>query len=253
MSEFKYRQFQGGIILWAVRWYCKYGISCRDLEEMLNERGVDVDHTTLYRWVQHDAPELEKHTLWYQNRLSFSSRVDETYVEVKGQWKYLFRAIDKHGDTIDFLLTSRRDSKAAKRFLAKALRRSKRYVPSRINTDKNPAYGLALAELKREGKTPDYVKLRQVKYLHNRLESDHGKLKRLIEPTLGFQSMRIAAAPLRVLRSCGCSRRGNLMVGSALSAEGLKSPSSTGSLEFTPELRLEEGYLCLNSKDAIER
>ena len=197
MSEFKYRQFQGELILWAVRWYCKYGISYRDLEEMLQERGVEVDHTTLYRWVQNYAPELEKRTLWYQNRLSFSWKVDETYVKVKGQWKYLFRAIDKHGDTIDFLLTSRRDSKAAKRFLAKALRRSKRYVPLRINSDKNPAYGLALAEPKREGKAPDYVKLRQVKYLNNRLESDHGKLKRLIKPTLGFQSMRTAAATIK--------------------------------------------------------
>ncbi|KZK92586.1 MULTISPECIES: IS6 family transposase [unclassified Pseudovibrio] len=186
MSEFKYRQFQGEIILWAVRWYCKYGISYRDLEEMLKERGVDVDHTTLYRWVQHYAPELEKRTLWYQNRLSFSWRVDETYVKVKGQWKYLFRAIDKRGDTIDFLLTARRDSQAAKR-----------YVPLRINTDKNPAYGLALADLKREGKAPDYVKLRQVKYLNNRLESDHGKLKRLIKPTLGFQSMRTATATIK--------------------------------------------------------
>ncbi|KZL14454.1 Integrase core domain protein [Pseudovibrio axinellae] len=154
MSEFKFRQFQGEIILWAVSWYCEYGMSYRDLEEMLNERGVDVDHTTLYRWVQHDALELEKRSLWYQNRLSFSSRVDETYVKVKGQWKYLFRAIDKRGDTIDFLLTTKRDSKAAKRFLAKALRRSKHYIPSRISTDNNPAYGLALAELKREGKAP---------------------------------------------------------------------------------------------------
>ena len=149
---------------------------------------------------------------------------------MKGQWKYLFRAIDKRGDTIDFLLTARRDSKAAKRFLAKALRRSKRYVPLRINTDKNPAYGLALAELKREGKAPDYVKLRQVKYLNNRLESDHGKLKQLIKPTLGFQSMRTPTATTKGLEVMRMFKKGILTAGSGLSSEELRRPSSTAGL-----------------------
>ena len=85
-----------------MRWYCRYGISYRELEEMLGERGVEVDHTTLYRWTQRYAPELEKRTAWYRSRLSFSWRVDETYVRVKGRWKYLYRAIDKDGATLDF-------------------------------------------------------------------------------------------------------------------------------------------------------
>ena len=103
MSDFKWRHFQGALILWAVRWYCKYGISYRNLEEMLEERGVDVDHTTIYRWVQHYAPEMEKRLRWYWKRpgLSRSWRVDETYVKVKGKWVYLYRAVDKDGDTID--------------------------------------------------------------------------------------------------------------------------------------------------------
>ena len=109
-----------------------------------HERGVTVDHATLYRWVQRYAPELEKRTLWYQNRISFSWRVDETYVRVKGRWKYLYRAIDKDGNTLDFLLSDRRDAKAAKRFLAKALRRSRDWKPQVINTDKNPAYSEAI-------------------------------------------------------------------------------------------------------------
>ena len=139
---------------------------------------------------------MEKRTLWYQNRLSFSWRVDETYIRVKGRWKYLYRAIDKEGKTLDFYLADRRNTKAAKRFLAKALRRSRDWKPRVINTDKNPAYGEAIAELKKEGDLPPDVKHRQAKYLNNRLKSDHGHLKRLIRPTLGFQSMKTARATI---------------------------------------------------------
>jgi IS6 family transposase len=164
---------------------------------MLHERGVAVDHTTLYRWTLRYAPELEKRTAWYRSRLSFSWRVDETYVRVKGRWKYLYRAIDKEGATLDFYLADRRSAKAAKRFLAAALKRSRDGAPRVINTDKNPAYGEAIAELKKEGAIPDELEHRRAKYLNNRLESDHGKLKRLIRPTLGFQSMRTARATIK--------------------------------------------------------
>jgi transposase, IS6 family len=197
MAVFRWRHFAGEIILWAVRWYCRYGISYRELEEMMGERGVAVDHTTLYRWTQRYAPELEKRSAWYRSRLSFSWRVDETYVRVKGRWKYLYRAIDKEGATLDFYLADRRNAKAAKRFLAKALRRSRDWMPRVINTDKNPAYGEAIAELKKEGRLPKDTHHRQVKYLNNRLEGDHGKLKRLIQPTLGFQSMKTAYATIK--------------------------------------------------------
>lgn len=116
-------------------------------------------------------------------------------MKVRGRWAYLYRAIDKRGDTIDFHLSPARDAKAAKRFLSKALRglrTSER--PKVINTDKAPTYAAALAELKKEGKCPKDTRHRQVRYLNNRLESDHGKLKRLIKPTLGFQSLRTAFA-----------------------------------------------------------
>src|SRR5512143_2658967 len=154
MAVFRWRHFAGEIILWAVRWYCRYGISYRELEEMMGERGVAVDHTTVYRWTQRYAPELEKRSAWYRSRLSFSWRVDETYVRVKGRWKYLYRAIHKEGATLDFYLADRRDAKAARRFLAKALRRSRDWTPRVINTDKNLAYGEAIAELKKEGRLP---------------------------------------------------------------------------------------------------
>jgi transposase-like protein len=123
--------------------------------------------------------------------------VNETYIKVRGEWKYLFRAIDKEGRTLDFCLSDIRNAKAAKRFLAKALRRSKHYRPGKINTDKNPAYGEAIRELKKEGLLPADCLHRQVKYLNDRLESDPGKLKRLIKPTLGFQSMRTAYATIK--------------------------------------------------------
>jgi len=103
MGEFKYRQFEGEIIIQCVRWYCKYGISYRDLEEMMLERGIEVDHTTIYRWVQRYAPEIEKKMRWYlQGGTTGSWRVDETYIKVKGKWKYLYRAVDSKGRTIDF-------------------------------------------------------------------------------------------------------------------------------------------------------
>src|SRR5512147_2781413 len=114
-GEFKWRHFAGEVILLCVRWYCRYGISYRDLEEMMGERGVAVDHTTLYRWVQRYAPELEKRSAWYRSRISFSWRVDETYIRVKSRWKYLYRAIDKEGKTLDFFLSDGRNAKAAKR------------------------------------------------------------------------------------------------------------------------------------------
>ncbi|MCT2468215.1 DDE-type integrase/transposase/recombinase, partial [Acinetobacter baumannii] len=151
MNPFKGRHFQRDIILWAVRWYCKYGISYRELQEMLAERGVNVDHSTIYRWVQRYAPEMEK------------------------------RAVDSRGRTVDFYLSSRRNSKAAYRFLGKILNNVKKWqIPRFINTDKAPAYGRALALLKREGRCPSDVEHRQIKYRNNVIECDHGKLKRII-------------------------------------------------------------------------
>ena len=123
MLAFKWRHFAGEVILWAVRWHCRYGISCRDLQEMLGERGVVVDHTTIYRWVQAHAPELGERLDWCRSRLSFSWRVGETYVRVKGRWRYLYRAIDKDGATLDFYLSERRNAKAVRRFLGAALKR----------------------------------------------------------------------------------------------------------------------------------
>jgi IS6 family transposase len=199
MSEFKWRQFEGEIILWAVRWYCRYGISYRDLEQMMGERGVSVDHSTIYRWVQRYAPEMEKRLRWQWRRpQSTSWRVDETYVKVRGNWAYLYRALDKDGNTIDFYLSPTRNAKAAKRFLGKALNGLKDWEkPTVINTDKAPTYGIAISELKTEGKCPENTVHRQVKYLNNVVEADHSELKQLIRPVRGFKTLKTAYATIR--------------------------------------------------------
>ena len=200
-SDFKGRHFEGMIILWAVRWYCRYGISYRELEEMLTERGVKVDHTTIYRWVQHYAPEIEKRLRWQWKRLTWNShswRIDETYIKVKGKWAYLYRALTSDGDTIDFYLSSTRNAKAAKRFLGKTLSGVREWEKPRVlNTDKAHSYAIAIRELKQEGKCPEETEHRQIKYLNNIIEADHGKLKRLIKPTLGFKSMKTAYATIK--------------------------------------------------------
>lgn len=199
MNIFRGRHFKYDIIIWAIRWYCKYGISYRDLEEMLTERGVEIDHSTIYRWVQYYAPKMLDKLKWYwKPKLGLSWRVDETYVKVRGKWVYLYRAIDRGGDTIDFYLSSTRNSNAAKRFLGKALKSIPEYShPRSINTDKNPSYGKAITELKNTGKCKTDIEHRKIKYLNNIIESDHGKLKRLIKPTLGFKSMKTAYATIK--------------------------------------------------------
>ena len=146
MNEFAGKHFKGEFILWAVRWYCKYGVSYRELEEMLRERGLEVDHTTIYRWVQIYSPKLKKKLAWcYRNQFGHSWQVDETYVKVSGRWVYLYRAIDRFGDTIDFYLSTKRNKIAAKRFLQKAFSGCKSYAyPETINTDKHQSYKAAI-------------------------------------------------------------------------------------------------------------
>jgi transposase-like protein len=163
---------------------------------LMSERGVTVDHTTLFRWVQHYAPLMEKRIRWYQRYTDASWRVDETYVKVAGRWGSLYRAIDKNGETIDFMLSPCRTAKSARRFLGKALKLREECPPETINTDQNEAYGKAIA-LKRAGELEKRVQHRQVKYLNNRLEADHGALKRLINPTRGFKTLPTASATIK--------------------------------------------------------
>jgi transposase-like protein len=165
VSLFKRRCFPVEIILLCVRWYCKYGISYRNLAEMLSERGVGVSPSTIFRWVQRYAPEIEKRVRPYQGKRSGSWRVDETYVRVGGRWKYLFRAVDKQGRLIDSMLAGRRDTGAAYRFLRKALRAMSDHPPTSLTTDKLASYPKAIQRLQNEGLLPQGVEHRTSKYL----------------------------------------------------------------------------------------
>ena len=192
-----------------MRWYCKYGISYRDLAEMMSERGVAVDPSTIFRWVQRYAPEIEKRIRLYQGSRSGSSRVDETYIRVGGKWTYLFRAVDKHGRLIAFMLSGRRNANAAYRFLRKAIKAMSHYPPSSITTDKLASYPRAILRLQNEGLLSKDVVHRTSKYLNNILEADHGALKGVIRPTRGFQTMKTAVATLTGFEIMRMIRRGH--------------------------------------------
>ena len=210
MSDLEGRHFGGEIVLWAVRWYCRYPISYRDLETMMTERGVSVDHSTIYRWVQHFDPEMERRLRWRWRRpRSRSWRIDETCVKVRGKWAYLYRALDKLGNTIDFHLSATRNTKAAKRFLGKALRGLNDWEqPEVLNTDKASTYPAAIAELEAEGKCPNETRHRQVKYLDNVVEADHGKRKLLLRPVRGFKTLKTACATIKGFEVMRALRQG---------------------------------------------
>jgi IS6 family transposase len=242
-NPFKWRHFQADIILLCVRWYLRYALSYRDLEEMMLERGLHVDHTTIYRWVQQYAPELEKRCRPHLKACNDSWKVDETYIKIKKVWMYLYRAVDSEGNTIEFLLSPTRDAEAAKSFFLKALpsttgclsqddvtqepmRESQtqgktqpiastngkagRMIPRVINVDKNAAYPKAIADLKAAGVLPESVELRQVKYLNNLVEQDHRFIKRLTKPGMGFFSFETAWRTLQGFEVMNMLRKGQV-------------------------------------------
>ncbi|WP_114946479.1 IS6 family transposase, partial [Microvirga calopogonii] len=175
----------------------------------MSERGVSVNPSTIFRWVQRYAPEIEKRMRPNHGPRSGSWRVDETYVRVGGHWRYLFRAVDKHGRLIASMLSGRRDTGAAYRFLRKALKAMSDYPPSSITTDKLASYPKAIRRLQDEGLLPQDVEHRTSKYLNNILEADHGALKRMIRPTRGFQTMKTASATIGGFEVMRMIRRGH--------------------------------------------
>ncbi len=242
-SPFKWRHFESEIILLCVRWYLRYSLSYRDHEGMMAERGLHVDHTTIYRWVQHYAPELEKRCRPHLKVCNDSWKVDETYIKIKKAWFYLYRAVDSEGNTLSVLLSPTRDAEAAKRFFVKALHspadsasparpiegsaaqasaidekvapsiptktlQASKPAPRVINVDKNAAYPKAIADLKAIGVLPESVELRQIKYLNNLIEQDHRFIKRLIKAGLGFFSVETAGRTLQGYEVMNMIRKG---------------------------------------------
>ncbi len=215
--SFKGRHFQHDMILQSVRWYLAYSLSYRDIEELMHERGFSVDHSTLNRWVLHYSPQLDAAFRRKKNRVGKRWRMDETYIKVKGQWKYYYRAVDKQGQTIDFLLTATRDKKAASRFLRKAINENGK--PSLVNIDQSGANNAGLKQVNRDNKTR--IKIRQCKYLNNIIEQDHRHIKRLTRPMLGFKNFHAAQRTLAGMEVMAMIKKGQMQT----SAGDRKTPA----------------------------
>jgi len=181
-NPFKWKHFLPEIILLCIRWYLKYKLSLRDLVEMMTERGLSIAHTTIMRWVHQFFPEINKKIRKYLKPTTDSYRLDETYVKIKGNWYYLYRAVDSNGNTIDFLLCAKRDKKEAKRFIKKVLGNLHATKPRVINTDKAPSYSYAISELKKENTIDEQFLHGPIQYLNNILEQDHRFIKWIIKP-----------------------------------------------------------------------
>ena len=204
--EFKWSHFAKEIMLWGIRWYVAYPISYRQLEEMMQERGVAVDHSTLNRWVIKYAAEIEKQFRRRKRPVGKSWRMDETYIRVKGEWKYLYRAVDRDGQTVDFLLTPQRDRAAAEAFLHKAIRAHG--VPEKITIDES---GSNTAAITCHNKIHQMaIVIRHSKYLNNIVEQDHRAVKRLTRPTLGFNSFWAARCTIAGIETMHAIRKGQL-------------------------------------------
>jgi putative transposase len=206
MVSFKGAHFEKDIILTCVRWYVAYPLSYRQLEELMQERGVSVDHATINRWVVKYSPQLEEAFHRRKRPVWVSWRLDETYIKIKGQWYYLYRAVDKTGQTIDFLLTAQRDEHAAKRFLTKAIRRHG--MPEKITIDGSEANAAAIRGYNEEHGTA--IIPRQMKYLNNIVEQDHRSVKRITRPMLGFKAFDAAQSTLAGVELMHMLRKGQL-------------------------------------------
>jgi putative transposase len=194
------------VILLCVRWYVAYSLSLRNLEEMMAERGFEVDLSSVHRWVIKLVPLFEKAFRKHKRPVGKSWRMDETYVKVGGQWKYLYRAVDKAGNTVDFLLRAHRAKAAARRYFEKAIDRNG--TPETVTMDKSGANLAALQAINAERETP--IKVRQVKYLNNIVEQDHRAIKRRTRPMMGFKDFRCARIILSGIETMHMIRKGQM-------------------------------------------
>ncbi|WP_299948636.1 IS6 family transposase [uncultured Ruegeria sp.] len=214
MISFKGAQYPKDVILFAVFFYVRYGVFYRDLEEIMGERGVFVDHTTLNRWVTRYSGAIAEAARRRKVPCDCSWRMDETYIKVKGAWVYLYRAVDKHGKTLDFMLSERRNKPAATKFLARMLEVNG--LPRKIVIDKSGANTAGLKAINKMLKgfgCPIPIEMVRRKYLNNIVEQDHRFIKRRTRPMLGFKSFNSASATLAGIETAHMIRKGQLTPG----------------------------------------
>ena len=212
MIHFKGRHFPKDLILMAVRWKVAYPLSYRNIEELMAERGVKLEHSTVQKWVVYYAPQLEEEFRKRKSPVGSSWRMDETYIKVSGKWCYLYRAVDKEGKTIDFMLSERRDRKAALKFFEKAIGSSG--LPEKVNIDKSGANTAALERINKllfiQGLWHLLIDVRRIKYFNNRVEQDHRGIKNITKYTLGFKSFASAEATIAGIELHRMLKKGQL-------------------------------------------
>jgi transposase-like protein len=216
---FKGRHFDRDVIILCVRWYLRYKLSYRELVEMMAERGVSLAHTTIMRWVQRYVPEFEKRWSRFARPVSGSWRVDETYVKIKGRWTYLYRAVDKAGKTVDFLLRAKRDVAAAKAFFRRAFA-SRGCLPHKITLDGYQASHRAAREVLAQHRGGARTEIRSSKYLNNLIEQDHRPIKLRLGPMLGLKRFRNAATTIAGVELMHRIRKGQFKLGTLRIKEG---------------------------------
>ena len=205
-NAFKRLHYPVDVIAQCVRWYLAYALSLRNLEEMMAERGIEVDHATVSRWVHRLVPLFVKRYRRTMPTVGRRWRMDETYIKIKGQWKYLYRAVDTAGNTVDFLLTAKRDAAAALRFFRKAI--GQHGEPEVVTIDKSGANTAALATLNAGKPKEEAITVRQSKYLNNLIEQDHRNIKRRVGPMLGLKTFRRAQTLLAGIELVQMLRKG---------------------------------------------
>src|SRR5690242_18654939 len=204
------RKFEPQVIVTCVRWYLRFCLSLRDLEELMAERGLAVDHTTIWRWTQAYGPEVYRRLNGEVKRKSPTWHMDETSVRIAGKWMYLFRAVDSQGQTVDFYLSETRDREAAKLFLQRVLANPDNQPPHVFARDGLRSYPAAIRELQTEGRLARRCRHRTRRYDNNRIESDHRHIKRRLRAMQGPRKAATAWAAIQGIEAAQMIRKGQV-------------------------------------------
>ena len=210
-SLFRGRHFDPEIITLCVRWYLRFSLSLRDLEEIMAERGLRIDHTTIWRWTQEYGPEAQRRLQGQIKYKRSTWHIDETYIKVAGRWKYLFRAVDSSGATVDFYLSDTRDRQAARYFFQKALNNPDNPDPRVFCVDGNRSYPAAVRQMQGDGELSEHVRCRKRRYLNNRIESDHRHIKRRLRAMQGPRTAATAWRTIQGLEAIHMIRKGQML------------------------------------------